>query len=92
MNDTNLSLEEENDLNSKILNCIEEYDLVVTVDYGHGFLTEKIVNTIQNKAKFLSVNTQINSFNLGYHTISKYRNVDYVCVHEGELRHDYRNK
>ena len=40
----------------------------------------------------LAVNTQLNSFNLGYHTISKYTNVNYICVHEGELRHDFRNR
>ena len=33
----------------------------------------------------------MNSFNIGYYTISKYSDVNYVCVHEGELRNDYRD-
>ena len=69
-----------------------EYDVVTVVDYGHGLITPKIVKFLEDKSKYLAVNTQLNSFNIGYHTISKYKNVDYVCVHEGELRHDYRNR
>ena len=37
-------------------------------------------------------NTQLNSINVGYHSVSKYNSADYVCIHEGELRHDYRNR
>jgi hypothetical protein len=40
----------------------------------------------------LAINTQLNSSNVGYHSVSKYNSADYVCIHEGELRHDYRNR
>ena len=72
--------------------CIGDFDIVIVVDYGHGLITPRIVNTLEKHSKYLAVNTQLNSFNMSYHTISKYTNVDYVCVHEGELRHDYRNR
>jgi bifunctional ADP-heptose synthase (sugar kinase/adenylyltransferase) len=40
----------------------------------------------------LAVNTQLNASNIDYHSISKYHSADYICIHEGELRHDYRNR
>ena len=92
INDNLLNKKEETELCIKIEDCIREYDVVIVTDYGHGLITPKIVNLLEDKSNFLAVNTQINSFNIGYHTISKYKNVNYVCVHEGELRHDYRNR
>ena len=92
LNDDILNEMEEKELNDNLLACIDRYDIVLVVDYGHGLITPCIVDTLEKNSKYLAVNTQLNSFNIGYHTISKYTNVDYVCVHEGELRHDYRNR
>jgi len=92
INDKLLNKKEETELCAKLEDRISEYDVVIVMDYGHGLITPKIVNLLEDKSNYLAVNTQINSFNIGYHTISKYKNVNYVCVHEGELRHDYRNR
>jgi rfaE bifunctional protein kinase chain/domain/rfaE bifunctional protein nucleotidyltransferase chain/domain len=92
LNDELLNDEEGKELNEKLLSCINDYDLAIVVDYGHGLIGNRIVDTLVKNSKFLAVNAQLNSFNIGYHTISKYTNADYVCVHEGELRHDYRNR
>ena len=92
LNDQVLNKTEEQQFNNKLLACISEYDLVIVVDYDHGLITPKIVETLEKGSRYLAVNTQLNSFNIGYHTISKYSNAHYVCVHEGELRHDYRNR
>ncbi|MGC6509588.1 MAG: PfkB family carbohydrate kinase [Myxococcota bacterium] len=87
-------LEEDNE--QKLLNNLNEdiydSDLVLVADYGHGLITPNVVQFIQEKAAFLAVNTQINSSNIGFHTISKYAKADFVCIHEGELRHDYRSR
>jgi rfaE bifunctional protein kinase chain/domain/rfaE bifunctional protein nucleotidyltransferase chain/domain len=91
INNEFLNETEELDLCLKIGDCIANYDIVIVVDYGHGLLTQKIVKLIEEKAKFLAVNTQLNAFNTSYHTITKYKNVNYICVQEGELRHEYRN-
>ena len=45
---------------------------------------------LQKNAKFLAVNTQQNAANIGYHTISRYSRVNYVCTNEAELRSDSR--
>jgi rfaE bifunctional protein kinase chain/domain/rfaE bifunctional protein nucleotidyltransferase chain/domain len=92
INDDLLNKDEEAELLIKLENCIADYDVVTVVDYGHGLITPEIVKFLEKKSNYLGVNTQLNSFNMGYHTISKYKNVNYVCVHEGELRHDYRNR
>ena len=67
-------------------------DSVIVADYGHGLLSEKIIDYIIKNAKHLSVNTQLNSANYGFHTISKYKRIQYACMHEGELRHDFRSR
>lgn len=92
INDELLNKYEEAEFCSKLEDCIREYDVVIVADYGHGLITPKVVKFIEGKSKYLAVNTQLNAFNIGYHTISKYHHANYICVHEGELRHDHRNR
>ena len=66
-------------------------DVVIVADYGHGLITSQGVARIVERSAFLSVNTQMNAANHGYHTLSKYPHADYVCLHEGELRLDARD-
>ena len=68
------------------------YDLVIAADFGHGLITPRAVKTLCGKARLLSVMTQINAANIGFHTISKYPRADYICIQEGEIRLDHRNR
>lgn len=92
INDKIISKNEEDKFIKMLNENINNYNLVIVVDYGHGLITSKIVKRLEKESKFLSVNTQLNSFNSSFHSISKYQQADYVCVHSGELRHDYRNR
>jgi rfaE bifunctional protein kinase chain/domain/rfaE bifunctional protein nucleotidyltransferase chain/domain len=92
INDQIISENEEGKFLGLLDENISNYDLVIVVDYGHGLITPKVVEILEKESKFLSVNTQLNSFNSSFHSISKYQTADYVCVHSGELRHDYRNR
>lgn len=65
---------------------IKDYDLVLVVDYGHGFLSKKLIDIIVSKANFLAVNTQTNSGNAGFNYITKYPRADYICIDEMESR------
>ena len=38
------------------------------------------------------MNVQVNSFSVGYHTITKYKKADLVLMNEQELRHELRDK
>jgi rfaE bifunctional protein nucleotidyltransferase chain/domain len=63
-----------------------EYDVVVVPDFGNGFITDSMVAILSDKARFLAVNTQINSGNRGYHVIHRYPRADFVSLNEPELR------
>jgi len=65
---------------------IQDYDLVLVADFGHGFIDDNIIDVICKKAKFLSVNTQTNSANIGFNLITKYPRADYICIDEPEIR------
>ena len=71
---------------------IKKYDLVIVADYGHGIFTEKIRNLILEEGNKVFLNTQINSFNRGYHTVYKYKNINTLIINEGELRFELRDK
>ena len=71
---------------------LSTYDIVLTVDYSHGLIDEKIANLITKKSNFLAVNCQLNSSNIGHHTINKYKKADLLLINEDELRNETRQK
>tara|TARA_B100000686_G_C16717735_1_gene933076 strand:- start:60 stop:1580 length:1521 start_codon:yes stop_codon:yes gene_type:complete len=92
LNDELINSKEEAKLKKMILSEIKNYDMVVVSDYGHGLITKNIAKILCKHSKFLALNAQANSANIGYHTIQKYKNVDCVVMNEQELRHELRNK
>jgi rfaE bifunctional protein nucleotidyltransferase chain/domain len=66
--------------------ALPEYDLVIVADYGHGFLNRDLIRVLAAESRFLAVNVQTNSANLGYNLVSKYPRADYVCIDEPEVR------
>jgi rfaE bifunctional protein kinase chain/domain len=80
MDDTPLDESDEQALLNVIENQIDDYDLVVVVDYGHGMLTPATVQLLCDSKRFLCVNTQANAGNRGFNAISKYPKADYVCL------------
>lgn len=71
---------------------VSKYDAVVVPDFGNGFITNGMVDVICRKAKFLAVNTQLNSGNRGYHAISRYPRADFVSLNEPEIRMATHNR
>ena len=61
-------------------------DLVIAHDFGHGMLTATSINALSEKSRFLAVNTQTNSANLGYNLITKYPRMDFVCIDAPEAQ------
>lgn len=86
MEDTPLSNSSEEELLRAIDKKIEDADLVIVTDFGHGLLTNNIIERLQQKSKFLAVNAQSNSANFGYNLITRYNGVNYVCVDNTEAR------
>jgi rfaE bifunctional protein kinase chain/domain/rfaE bifunctional protein nucleotidyltransferase chain/domain len=71
---------------------VGSYDVVVVPDFGNGFITLDMIAALNAQAKFLAVNTQINSGNRGYHVIHRYPRADFVSLNEPELRMAAHNR
>ncbi|MFN8535729.1 MAG: PfkB family carbohydrate kinase [Dehalococcoidia bacterium] len=92
INDEPLNEVEDAQLCAELRSRVADYDVVIVADYGHGLVSPAAIKVLSSRAAFLAVNTQINAANIGFHTISKFRRADYVCIHEGELRLDHRSR
>lgn len=92
MDDAPLNEATESELRSHLRDALPRADVVIVADFGHGLITPQTVSDMVDGAKFLAVNTQVNAGNLGYHAISKYSRASYVCIHEGEMRLDRRDR
>ena len=86
MNDEPLYREVEDELNALLDKKLADYDVVIANDFGHGMIGRSTVQLLTEKAKFLAVNTQSNSANMGYNLIHKYPRADYVCIDAPEAR------
>ena len=64
----------------------KDFDVVIVTDFGHGLMTQKAIETVTDKARFLAVNAQSNSANHGYNLITKYTEADYICIDAPEAR------
>ncbi len=92
INDCYFDDEQKKAFMSNIEEQIAAHDVVIVTDYGHGLLDSDCIELIENKAKFLAVNTQANAGNHGFNCISKYKKADYVCIANRELQLDFRQK
>ena len=61
-------------------------DLTIVTDFGHGMMSPNVIEAVQRNAKFLAVNAQSNSANLGFNLITKYPGADYICIDQPEAR------
>ena len=92
INDDLISTNQEQDLLLKIKNLIKKNDMIIVADYGHGFLTKEAANLITKSKKFVALNAQINSANIGYKTMKNYKDLDFVVINQREIQHELRDK
>lgn len=86
MNDEPVSKALEKQIIDHLKKTISSYDLVIVSDFGHGFFTKAVVDLISRKAKYLALNVQTNSANMGFNFLSKWPKADYVSIDEPEIR------
>jgi rfaE bifunctional protein nucleotidyltransferase chain/domain len=86
MNDEPLPPDVQNEIDAAISELASGYDVVIAADFGHGLIAQSSIDALTANARFLAVNTQSNSANLGYNLITKYRSADYVCIDAAEAR------
>lgn len=92
IDDDDYSISDEKLLIRHLKNLSKSANLIIVSDYGHGFFNKVIRKEIYNNKKFLAINAQVNSFSVGYHTITNYKKADLVLMNETELRHELRDK
>ena len=92
LNDDLISKSEEKNFYNLLKKNIDKFDIIIVADYGHGIITEKIRKLIIKKNRKVFLNTQINSFNRGYHTVFKYEKVNTLVINDAELRYELRDK
>ena len=66
---------------------------MIITDYNHGLISKKIGSFISKKFKNkYSLNCQLNSSNMRYQALSKYKNMKLVVINETELRYEFRDR
>ena len=91
MDNKGLSKKKTYELCEWIKSIISRYDIVIAADFGHGAISDDVIDVLVEYSPFLAVNTQANAGNRGFNTISKYKKADYVCLAEHEIRLEARS-
>lgn len=86
MNDEPLTADLERKLQSYIREICPAADVVISTDFGHGLIGPQTVENLTASSRFLAVNTQSNSANMGYNLITRYPRADYICIDGPEAR------
>lgn len=76
----------ESEIIEYLKSIVSSYDIILVSDFGHGFITNKLIRLIERSSVKFAVNTQTNAANSGYNLITKYHRPLYVCLDEPELR------
>ncbi|MFH1593956.1 MAG: PfkB family carbohydrate kinase [Candidatus Omnitrophota bacterium] len=84
--DNTIERDIETEIGQYLEKVLKGYDLIVVSDFGHGLLSKKLIKLICRKAKYLAVNVQTNSANIGFNLVTKYPRANCVCIDEMELR------
>jgi len=92
INDNFISPKEEKAFLISLKKELKKHDVVIVADYGHGLFTKKIRNELFKHDEKIFLNTQINSFNRGFHTLFNYKKVNTIVINESELRYELRDK
>lgn len=87
INEDEISESTEEKILDSLASIIQDFNLVLVMDFGHGLMTRKIREFVQEKAPFLSLNCQTNSYNNGYNVIDKqYSKADSFSLDESEIK------
>ena len=86
MNDEPLTQDVQLEVDRAIIDMASSYDVVICADFGHGLIANSSIDALSSHSRFLAVNTQSNSANLGYNLITKYKRANYICIDSPEVR------
>jgi len=92
-NDSEINKIEEKKFINLIKNKGNKSDLIIITDYNHGIITTKVSEFISSKFKHrFNLNCQLNSSNMRFKALDKYKYPNLVIINETELRYEFRDK
>lgn len=92
LNDRPITGETEAAVQARVAHHAPAHDFMVVADFGHGLMTNDLREYVSSEQKFLALNTQSNSANLGFNPATKYQRADFVCIDEPELKFAAQNR
>lgn len=92
MTDEPVNAQEDEAFVSLLETVISDADLVLVADYGHGLMTDRVLQSLVAAGGIVAVNTQSNAGNRGFNSISRYPRVDLVSLNGGEISLELRRK
>ncbi len=87
INDSPIEVELEEQLLAFLEKELLLFDLVIVGDFGHGFITDKIIALLEAKSKYLCVNAQTNGANLGFNYVTKYNKPHFMTMDGTEIKY-----
>jgi rfaE bifunctional protein nucleotidyltransferase chain/domain len=75
-----------------VKNNVKDSDVVIVADYGHGLITNKVIEELKTIRKYIAVNTQINAGNRGFNSVSKFFRADLITLNSFETEFELRRK
>ena len=79
-------------LNNRLNSLIKRQDIIIVADYSNNFFDLNSLKTIRKSKKFICGMAQKNSNNSIFHTINHLKDFDLLCINEGELRSELKDK
>jgi bifunctional ADP-heptose synthase (sugar kinase/adenylyltransferase) len=70
----------------------KKHDIIILADYSNNFFDTNSINKIKKSNKFISAMAQKNSNVAAFHSLEHLKNFDLLCINEGELRSEVRDK
>lgn len=74
------------DFKKYILTFGQQADAIIAMDFGHGLWEAERIKLFGELKKFIALNVQTNSSNLGYNYFNRHENYNFLCLDERELR------
>ena len=79
-------------LTKSLVNILNNHDVVIITDYSNNFFDLNSLKKIKQSKKFICGMAQKNSNNSVFHTLEHLKDIDLLCINEGELRSEVRDK
>lgn len=76
----------------KICGVYRGYDMILINDFGHGFLNQKIIDSITKLKKFIGANIQTKNSNYGFNPVTKCKKADFISLNPFEIRLVFQNR